>query len=168
MEITIEKAVPTRAQDILSYLKTVGAETDNLTFGAEGLPVSIEAEQGFIADVNASEKSVMIVALDNGEIVGLASLNGNVRERMKHRASLAISVRKSHWGQGVGSKMLQYLVDFAKEVGVEIISLEVRQDNKRAIALYEKFGFEKNGEFKGFFKINGEYIDFYLMNLYIK
>lgn len=153
---------------MLCYLKTVGAESDNLTFGSEGLPVSVEDEASFIADINKSENSVMIIALDGSEVVGLASLNGNSRERMKHRASLAISVRKSHWGQGVGSMMMEYLTDFAKGAGIEIISLEVRQDNERAIALYKKFGFEKISEFKGFFKIDGEYIDFDLMNLYVK
>ena len=49
----------------------------------------------------------------------------------------------------------------------EIIFLEVRSDNEQAIALYKKFGFEKIGEFKGFFKINGKNIDFHLMNLYL-
>ncbi len=47
----------------------------------------------------------------------------------------------------------------------EILSLEVRSDNVRAIRLYEKYGFQKIGQFKGFFKINGEYVDFDLMNL---
>lgn len=49
----------------------------------------------------------------------------------------------------------------------EIISLEVRSDNERAIKLYKKFGFEKIGIYKGFFKIDEEYIDFELMNLYM-
>lgn len=168
MKINIRKALPEDAERIMEYLKIVGSETDNLTFGAEGLPVTVENEREFIGSLNESGCSVMLIALDGEEIVSLASVNGNTRERMKHRAEIAISVRKSRWGKGVGSSMMTELIGFAKDAGIEIISLEVRSDNQRAINLYKKFGFEKIGEFGGFFKIDGEYIDFDLMNLYLK
>ena len=64
-----------------------------------------------------------------------------------------------------GSALPQGVLSFAKENGVEQVNLEVRSDNKRAIALYEKLGFRKLCTFPGFFKINGEAIDFDLMNL---
>lgn len=87
---------------------------------------------------------------------------------MKHRGELGISVIKAEWGQGIGSMLLQSVIDFAKNTAhADIISLEVRSDNTRAISLYKKYGFEKIGQFKGFFKIDGEYIDFDLMNLYL-
>ena len=38
-------------------------------------------------------------------------------------------------------------------------------DNARAVRLYEKYGFRKLCTFPHFFKINGEYVDFDLMNL---
>ena len=56
-------------------------------------------------------------------------------------------------------------VRVAKENGFEQLNLEVRSDNARAIRLYEKYGFRKLCTFPHFFKINGEYIDFDLMNL---
>ena len=87
---------------------------------------------------------------------------------MKHRGEFAVSVLKCEWGQGIGSMLLEAIIDFAKNIAhAEIISLEVRSDNERAIKLYEKYGFEKIGCFKGFFKIDGEYVDFELMNLYL-
>ena len=48
---------------------------------------------------------------------------------------------------------------------MEQVDLEVRSDNKRAIALYEKLGFRKLCTFPGFFKIHGELVDFDLMIL---
>ena len=75
---------------------------------------------------------------------------------------------KEEWGNGIGSKLMLFVIDFAKDVAhAEIVSLEVRSDNERAIKLYEKYGFEKIGTFKGFFKIDGEKVDFDLMNLYL-
>lgn len=59
---------------------------------------------------------------------------------------------------------MQTLLDFAKTTAKsEIVELEVRSDNVNAIKLYEKFGFEKIGVFKGFFKIDGKLIDFDIM-----
>ena len=165
-DIIIKKAMPADAGEILAYLKKVGGETDNLTFGEEGLPFSIEDERRYLENLTQSTTSVMYVAKKDEKIVGVASFNGMLGVRMKHRGELAVSVLKCEWGKGIGSILIEAIIDFAKNVAqAEIISLEVRSDNKRAIRLYEKYGFEKIGCFKGFFKINGEYIDFDLMNL---
>lgn len=168
MEIKIEKARPEDAEKILEYLKIVGGETDNLTFGAEGMPIPIDAERDYISSILNSTSSVMCVAKRGDEIVGNASFNGMTRERLKHRGELAVSVKQSEWSKGIGSKLIDYIIDFAKNTAhAEIISLEVRSDNVRAIKLYEKYGFEKIGSFRGFFKVNGVYVDFDLMNLYL-
>lgn len=60
------------------------------------------------------------------------------------------------------------LINFAKEIQIEVINLEVFSNNIRGIKLYEKFGFEHIGEFKKFAKINGEFVDAKLMKLYLK
>ena len=60
---------------------------------------------------------------------------------------------------------MEAILAFAKENGFEQLNLEVRSSNARAIHLYEKHGFRKLCTFPHFFEINGEYIDFDLMNL---
>ncbi len=60
---------------------------------------------------------------------------------------------------------MEAILAFAKASGFEQLNLEVRSSNARAIHLYEKYGFRKLCTFPRFFKINGEYIDFDLMNL---
>ena len=168
MNILIIKAVPEDAEELLVYLRKVGGETDNLTFGGEGLPFSVEDEESYLRMLAESTTSVMYVAKKDGKIVGNASFNGMTGERMKHRGEFAVSVLKSEWGQGIGSMLLETVINFAKNTaGAEIISLEVRSDNERAVKLYEKYGFERIGHYKGFFKIDGEYVDFDLMNLYL-
>ena len=63
---------------------------------------------------------------------------------------------------------MEQLIDFSKNTaGTEIISLEVRSDNKRAIALYKRFGFKKVGTFNGFMKIDGTNISCDIMQLKI-
>lgn len=155
------------AEGILEYCKIVGGETDNLLFGSEGLGFSVETERTIIENIAAKEKDIMLVAMDEDKIVGIGNIMGNGRMRIEHQARLAISVRKDYWGQGVGSRIMQSLIDFAKERSIEVITLEVYHANESAIKLYEKFGFKEIGYFKNFSKVNDEYKDAVLMNLYL-
>lgn len=160
----IERARPEDAAELLAYLKIVGGETQNLSFGAEGVPLDVEAEGAYLAMQAESRDNIQLFAKVNGEIIGTASLNRK-RGRMYHRAEFGISLKKAWWGCGAATVLAHGVLDFAREAGIEQVNLEVRSDNKRAIALYEKLGFRKLCTFPGFFKIKGELIDFNLMNL---
>lgn len=164
MSIIIEKAARSDAKELLEFLKQVGGETDNLTFGAEGVPFTVREEEEFLAGQENSKDNVMFVAKDNGKIVGNASLNRFPR-RMSHRGDFGICVLKDYWNKGIGSQLLGAIIDFAKENSFEIIELHVRFDNINAIRLYEKFGFKKIGTHPKFHKVNGEYINYDLMSL---
>ncbi len=163
-DFDIKEATPEDAEKLIAFLAKVGRETDYLSFGKEGMPISIEAEEKFIQSMKEEEHSVLYLAWKKGEIVGDASLNGFPR-RMNHRAEFGVSVAKSEWSQGIGSALLQKIIEYAKEHTIELINLEVRSDNRRAIQMYEKFGFRKIGTSPAYFKINGEYYDFDLMVL---
>ncbi len=167
MEITYRKAAPADAARLLEYLKTIGGESDNLTFGAEGIPFTVEQEERFLASQANSSHTMILLALDGEEIVGNATIDGNVKPRFRHRRNLAISVRKDHWGRGIGSGLMERLIAFARDTGAEVVSLQVRSDNERAKALYRKFGFQFFGTYEKFFKIDGEYFDAEYMNLYL-
>ena len=108
--------------------------------------------------------AVLIVIKVDGEIIGTASLNRKPR-RMSHRGEFGISLKKAWWGCGAASALTEAVLAFAKENGFEQLNLEVRSGNARAIRLYEKYGFRKLCTFPDFFKIDGESIDFDLMNL---
>ena len=164
MSVRIEKATPSDAAMLLEYLKQVGGETDNLTFGPEGMPFSIEAEAEFISNMENSCDDIMLLAKNDNKIVGCASLS-RLPRRMKHRGDFAISVAKDYWNKGIGSKLLDNIIVFARENNFEIIDLQVRSDNKRAIYLYEEYGFKKIGEHPAFFKIGDENISFDIMCL---
>lgn len=56
-----------------------------------------------------------------------------------------IAVDKGKRGMGIGSKLMEYLVEFAKEEEMMGITLEVSTKNEAAFNLYKKFGFEISG-----------------------
>ena len=160
----IERA---RAEDgaaLLQYLKIIGGETNNLSFGPEGVPLSVEAEEAYLRAQEGSADNVQYLARVDGEIIGTASLTRK-HKRMRHRGELGICVKRAWWGSGAAPALMDALLAFARENGFEQLNLEVRSDNIRAIRLYEKYGFRKLCVFPGFFKIDGQYIDFDLMAL---
>lgn len=164
---TIEKPSPEEAEQILEYLKQVGSESDNLSFGSEGLPFSAAEERDFIRASQNSKTQVWFVAKDNGKVIGDCSIDALPR-RFSHRGELGISVIRDYWNKGVGSALMKKALDAAKNVlHLEIITLEVKSDNYAAIHVYEKLGFEKFGTYKKFFKIGNDYFDADFMNLYL-
>ena len=110
----------------------------------------------------------MLLGKINGEIVSVGSLSGFSKARIAHRGEIAISVKKSFWGHGIATAMMNELIRFGKEIAnMKVIQLEVKTDNEKAVRLYEKLGFTKIGIYEKFFKINNQYYDAYLMNLYL-
>lgn len=55
-------------------------------------------------------------------------------------------------GQGYGTEILNYSIDYLKNIGVSSILLEVRKSNKTAQAVYEKFGFKKSHIRKNYYQ----------------
>ncbi|HAH61504.1 MAG TPA: GNAT family N-acetyltransferase [Treponema sp.] len=167
MNYTIESPVPEDAEQLLAYLKQVGAETDNLSFGPEGQPFSVSEERDFIAASQNSKTRIWYAAKENGKILGICNIDALPR-RFSHRGELGISVIRDYWNKGIGSALMEKALEAAKNsLRLEIITLEVKSDNYAAIHLYEKFGFEKFGTYKKFFKKGTEYFDADYMNLYI-
>lgn len=164
--VEIRRALASDAEAILDYCRAVGAESENLTFGAEGVSIMPEKERAYLENILHSDQQLYLVAVDDGEIVGTAVFSSFPKARLAHRAEISISVRKAMWGKHIGTRFMEKIFDFAQNtVGTEIVSLEVQSDNDRAIALYRKFGFQKIGTFRGLMKINGQYVSCDIMAL---
>jgi len=154
---------------MLVYLEKVGSETDYLLFGQEGVPMTLEQEEEFLEKVNKTPYSRMFVVKDDHQIIANGYIHTNPRDRIKHKAEIAISVLKAYWGKGVGYLMMKTLIAYAKQTSfIETIYLEVVSENKRAIKLYEKLGFKTYGKNERAIKINDQYFDWNLMRLDIK
>ena len=62
-----------------------------------------------------------------------------------------LAIQKEYRGRGIAAALLRALISEAKARGCAFVSLEVRVSNTAAISLYEKAGFQKQGERKGFY-----------------
>ena len=164
-DIILRSADEKDAESLLDFLKIRAAETPFLLREPDEIAFSIEQEQEFIKAKKDSENEILLIAEIEGKHIGNCSLMslGGVK-RYRHRCEIAIALYQEYCDFGIGKAMLEMLLDIAKQVGYEQAELEVIANNKSAIALYEKLGFQKYGTFPNNMKYaDGSYADAYWM-----
>lgn len=156
------------AAEILEYLKIVGGETHFLLMDENGLGISEEREAKILEAAYVEPRGGMHFGKINREIACMFSLSCHPRRRLAHTGEIALSVRKKYWHIGVGSAIMEALIELAKEASLKNVELGVYADNERAIALYRRFGFGEIGRHRGRMCVDGEYYDEILMDLHIE
>ncbi|MBO4211357.1 MAG: GNAT family N-acetyltransferase [Oscillospiraceae bacterium] len=166
--VTYRFAVPSDAAQILKYTKIIGSESDFLSYGAEGLPVTLEQETRFLHSIQADPYNRFFLALDGEQLIGCSNLSGSNRPRFSHRRELGISVLRDYWGKGVGTGLMEQMIQYAKGTGVELITLSVRADNLRAKSLYRRFGFVLCGTWPSYIKVGSRSFDVDMMAMRVR
>lgn len=69
---------------------------------------------------------------------------------------VTIAVRRSHRHQGLGEWLLISIIELSRKLRAKYVTLEVRESNRTAQALYEKYGFTKAGTRRKYYSDNGE------------
>ncbi len=100
--------------------------------------------------------------------MGFGYLEGGKRERTYHSTNLGLGVLEDFSNQGIGSKILKSMLQYAQESeSIAKIDLQVRRDNAAAIKLYKKYGFEAEGVNKRALFIEGRFYDYINMGMLI-
>lgn len=104
-----------------------------------------------------------LVAVLNGTIVGNAGMTQSAGRR-SHAASIGMGVHDDYQRRGIGRALLGELVAIADDwLNIKRLELTVYTDNPGAIALYESFGFEREGLHRAFAFRAGRFVDAYAM-----
>lgn len=133
---------PIIAADVDSFVaayESVSAE--GIWIGGE-LPLS----EGKLASLRRSavdqpDDQLSLVAVDDGTVVGW----GVVHLAPYGRAEIGMALVDGYRGQGLGRRLLDGVIDWARSRGAHKIDLEVWPHNAAAIALYERAGFVREG-----------------------
>ena len=165
MNYRIREANIDDAKNVIEYIKIVSDETDFLISDSSERNFTVRKEKEFLQNIQSSIlEKIFLFEIEN-KIVGMCSIEGINKIRIKHRVDLAITVLKNYWGNKIGEKLIDYAIEYCKSNCIKKIELTVRIDNKRALKLYKKFGFEIEGEIKNFIYLNGNYYNCYCMGL---
>lgn len=129
------------AAEMLAFLKDCANETHFLSREIEEYTETEAEEAERLARTNASETVSLLICAVGNEIAGNCQLSFNRLSRIRHRATIAIALRKKYWGLGIGTAMFKQMFLLAQARGVTQLELGFMEGNARARALYEKMGF---------------------------
>ena len=157
--VTVREATLADVDQLLELLVAVAGE--GRWIGTEA-PFDVERRrQRMVGDIEGAD-AVILVAEAGGELVGELGLH-LARYGV---ADLGMLVAAAWRGRGVGSALLAEAVERARAAGAHKIALQVWPHNAAAIALYERFGFEREGYLRRHYRRrSGELWDAIVMGL---
>ena len=106
-----------------------------------------------------------LVAVVGDRVVGMLSVHTFPnRPRRRHVGAIGITVHDEWQGKGIGTALMSAGLDLADNwLNLLRLELEVFMDNELAIRLYERFGFEREGQLRQHAFRDGHYVDSYIM-----
>jgi L-amino acid N-acyltransferase YncA len=105
-----------------------------------------------------------LIALVNGQIVGDATLHFSPIGWTKHQGEIRLTTSTHYRVKGLGTLLVQNLIDLAASLGLEQLSIEIPPMLDKAYYLFEKLGFKEAAHLKNFVRdIEGNESDLVLM-----
>ena len=154
------------AEDFVDLLAALDRETEYLMFEPGERPVDLESLRARLA--NRDPANGLLYALadpapggpaegappDLAEpsprrpdepLTGFVGGQRRAGRRNRHAMHLVVAIRQTRVGRGHGRALLDAVERFARREGVSRLELSVQVDNPRAVGLYERAGFEREG-----------------------
>ena len=113
---------------------------------------ALEKNEELSLVAEAEEKVVGNACLEKGN--GITSHTGEIK---------TLIVKNSYQNIGIGTEILEKMIEYAKEMGLNILYLWVISKNNLAYYVYQKAGFRETGRKPKFFYKDGRFIDDIMM-----
>ena len=121
-----------------------------------------------LATVAADTDAVLVVAVEDGRLIGLGYWRRYDRPTHRPHADVEkVAVDLGAQSRGVGRRIMIELIAAARAARIEVLTLDLRGDNQRAVALYESLGFRRYGRLERFVAVGDRRWDklFYALDL---
>lgn len=162
-DFIVRPADPSDAEGLVRLAEAVSAEPEGWLITTNGEWRSVGDERRYLKAVRRYPHAAVYAAEREGAIVGRLSLARDTHPASAHVADLGLMVAAEVRRRGVGLALLEAAVDWARGAGIQKLELHVFPWNEPAIALYERFGFEREGFRKAHYRRAEEYADAVLM-----
>ncbi len=161
--IEIREGRESDAERFLELSQQTDRETQFMLVEPDERVMTAEEVRERIKRILSRDNQVILVAENDGQLVGRGVALGGDFRRNKRTALVVIGILQFFTGQGIGARLLAALEQWAHEHGIHRLELTVMVNNERAIGLYKKMGFEIEGRKRDALFVNGTYVDEYLM-----
>jgi RimJ/RimL family protein N-acetyltransferase len=150
------------APALVALARRVGSEPEGWLITTTDWRSAAE-ERRYLRSVRRYAHAAVFVAETDAGIVGRLSIGRDPHPASAHVADLGLMVEAAHRRRGIGQALLDAAVVWARGAGVTKIELHVFPHNEPAIALYERYGFEREGYRKRHYRRPEGFVDAILM-----
>ena len=160
--ITVRRAAPGDAAALVALAEQVAREDEGWILTTDAWR-SVAEERRYLKAVRRHPDAAVFVAEVDGRVVARLSLARDPHPASRHVADLGLMVDAAYRRRGIGRRLLEEAVGWARTSGVLKLELHVFPWNEPALNLYDAFGFEREGYRKGHYSRDGGYLDAILM-----
>lgn len=166
MDLHVRNVTPADAEGIVSIFNPI-IETGRYTSFVT--PFTVEFGRTFIQ--NLSDRAIFLIAerTEDKRLVGFQSLGpfSTFSAAFDHVGVMSTFVDLSLRKQGIASHLFPVTFMAARKKGFEKIFTYIRVDNLAALATYMRHGFRVVGTAQKHAKINGRYVDEFLVECFL-
>jgi len=124
---------------------------------------SLEDELAFIRSHVDPANSTLMLAEEDGRIVGIIGFLGHDPPDERHSGEFGLSVAEGYRGRGIGTALIEALLEWAPPRGISRIEVRSWSNNPAATRLYRRMGFVQEGYAREAILRDGEAIDVHVM-----
>jgi ribosomal-protein-alanine N-acetyltransferase len=151
-----------------TYLSWLNDEETTRGLASGVFPSTIEELRRFVESVVSNRGVVMFAICDkqNNEHIGNIKLDNF--DWVSRTCELGLLIgNKNYWCKGIGYEVCKLALDYAfTDLNIRKVSLAVYENNPAAIKLYEKLGFQKEGQLRSHIFEGGKYFDKLYMGIF--
>ncbi|MGV3080148.1 N-acetyltransferase family protein [Streptococcus sp. 32226D021BW] len=164
-EVYFSEAEPTDAVAFIDFMNQVARESDYLVMDESGFRFSSEEMERIFEAGIENPGELCLLAKVGSEVIGAISVKSSRQFRISHIGNIFIAIKKDYWGHGLGTILLDEVIEWAQEMDVlKRLELTVQVRNQAAVHLYQKLGFTIEGtQVRGARTDEGEWLDLYYM-----
>jgi|TARA_B100000315_G_scaffold234410_1_gene248384 phosphinothricin acetyltransferase len=119
----------------------------NTTITFEEEPVTGDDMAARFARV--SEENPWLVLLEDGKLIGYAyAIDWKARSAYRFSKETTVYLHPKYYGGGRGTRLMQALIDEIRKTPIHVLIAGVALPNEASVALHEKLGFRKMGQFE--------------------
>ncbi|MHC4478098.1 MAG: GNAT family N-acetyltransferase [Planctomycetota bacterium] len=145
-KVVIRTAAADDAAGLLEHARIILEEDLYNVTTLDELKMTVEEERQWTEQHLENPGQIILVAELEDVLVGVLHFDNGSHRRLAHRGTLHMSVHPNHRRKGIGTALLNSLLEWAgQNTVVEKVALGVFAENQAAITLYEKAGFIEEG-----------------------
>ncbi|KAB1193869.1 GNAT family N-acetyltransferase [Haloferax sp. MBLA0076] len=160
LDVTIRMAQNVDLESLVDAIHEVADEGRYIE--AETVADVLDHEEVVLRHNEVSSRMVFVATVED-ELAGWVHLDLPEAEKLSHTAVLTVGTRPEYRGHGIGSRLLDTGVEWARDHGFEKLYNSVPATNETAIEFLEGHGWETEAVRENHYKIDGEYVDEVMM-----